>query len=97
MEATPLLPRVDPETAQLIYDRYHVTPEPNETFWQVVKRCCLPIALTEGLKKALALIAHGIPAMALRGITQWHQKGTKTLHPAIAGLLSPRSKSRHHL
>ncbi len=92
MEAAPLLPWVDKETAQEIYDRYHVTPEPNETFWQVVKRCCLPIALTEGLKKALALIAHGIPAIALRGITQWHQKGSKTLHPVVTSILSPGQK-----
>lgn len=92
MEAAPLLPWVDKETAQEIYDRYHVTPEPNETFWQVVKRCCLPIALAEGLKKALALIAHGIPAIALRGITQWHQKGSKTLHPVVTSVLSPGQK-----
>jgi hypothetical protein len=92
MEAAPLLPWIDPETAQLIYDRYHATPEPGESFWQVVKRCCLPIALTEGLKKALALIAHGIPAIALRGITQWHPKGEERLHPTIAGLLSPGQK-----
>ena len=92
MEATPLLPWVDPETAQAIYDRYHVTPLENETFWQVVRRCCLPIALTEGLKKALALIAHGIPAIALRGVTQWHQKGVKSLHPVIASVLSSGQK-----
>ena len=92
MEAAPLLPWIDPETAQLIYDRYHATPEPGESFWQVVKRCCLPIALTEGLKKALALIAHGIPAIALRGITQWHPKGEERLYPTIAGLLSPGQK-----
>ena len=92
LEAAPILPWVDPETAQLIYDRYHAIPEPNETFWQVVKRCCLPIVLTEGLKKALALIAHGIPAIALRGITQWHQKGSKVLHPIIAAIVSPGQK-----
>ena len=92
MEAAPLLPWVDKETAQKIYGRYHVTPEPNESFWQVVKRCHLPIALTEGLKKALALIAHGIPAIALRGITQWHQKGSKALHPVIAAIVSPGHK-----
>ena len=92
MEAVPYLSWVDSETAQQIYDRYQVSPLKNETFWQVMKRCCLPIALTEGLKKANALIAHGIPAIALRGITQWHQKGSKTLHPVIAGLLSPGQK-----
>jgi len=92
MSATPLLPYVDPETAQLIYDRYHATPENKESFWQVVKRCNIPIALTEGLKKALTLIAHGIPAIALRGITQWRTKGTDDLHPDILGLLGEESK-----
>ena len=92
MEAAPLLPWVVKEYAQLIYDRYQVTPKPNETFWQVVKRCCLPIALTEGWKKAVSLCAHGIPAIALRGITQWHQKGSKKLHPVIASVVSPDRK-----
>ena len=92
MEAAPLLPWVVKEDAQFIYDRYDVTPEPNETFWQVVKRCCLPIALTEGWKKAVSLSSHGIPAIALRGITQWHQKDSKKLHPIIAALVSPGQK-----
>ena len=82
--AIPLLPYVDKETAQLIYDKYHCTPEPKESFWQVVKRCNLPIAITEGLKKALCLIGQGIPAIAVRGITQWRIKGTDELHPTIA-------------
>ena len=69
-----------------------MSPEPGESFWQVVKRCCIPIALTEGWKKAVSLCSHGIPAIALRGITQWHQKGSKALHPIIAGLLSPGQK-----
>lgn len=87
LSATPLLPYVGPEIAQAIYDRYHATPEAGESFWQVVKRCNIPIAITEGLKKALALISHGIPAIAIRGITQWRTKGTDDLHPDILGLL----------
>jgi hypothetical protein len=82
-QALPLLPWVDDQTARTIYDRYQVTPETGETFWQVVQRCSLPIAITEGLKKALALIAHGIPAIAIRGITQWHIKESEQLHQAI--------------
>jgi Domain of unknown function (DUF3854) len=89
MEALPLFPFVDLESAQLIYTRYQVTPAPGESFWQVVKRCGLPVALVEGLKKSLALIAHGLPAVALRGVTQWHQKQDPNLHPLIAELLSP--------
>jgi Domain of unknown function (DUF3854) len=88
-EAMPLLPWVDAETAQKIYDRYAITPNTNESFWQAVARFCLPIAITEGLKKALALVAHGTPAIAIRGIAQWHRAGEKTVHPTIAGLLTP--------
>ena len=84
LEALPLLPYVDKETAQFIYDRYHVIPQLGETFWQVVRRCNLPIAITEGLKKALALIAQGVPTIAIRGITQWRVTGTDELHPSIA-------------
>lgn len=89
MEAAPLLPFVDDETAQTLYRRYQIAPLEGESFWQCWKRYCLPIALTEGLKKALALIAHGVPAVALRGITQWHQKGEETVHPVITQLLTP--------
>ena len=82
--ALPIQPWVDDDTAQAIYTRYSVAPESGETFWGVVWRCNLPIAVTEGFKKALSLIAHGMPAIAIRGITQWHQKGTRELHDAIA-------------
>lgn len=88
-EASPILPWVDGETAQTIYGRYGVTPSEGETFWQVVQRCCLPIAIVEGLKKALAMIAHGVPAIAIRGIYQWRIKGTNELHPAIAQFATP--------
>lgn len=83
-EALPILPWVDEESARAIYQRYGIIPLQGEAFWQVVKRYNLPIAICEGLKKALALIAHGIPAIAVRGITCWHRKGTGELHEAIA-------------
>jgi hypothetical protein len=84
-QGTPILPYVDEVTAQAIYDRYQVTPAPDETFWQVVQRRSLPIAITEGLKKALCLVAHGTPAIAIRGVTMWHPKGEDHLHQQIAG------------
>jgi len=90
MEALPILPYVDPETAQLIYDRYHAQPEDGETFWHVVWRCNLPIAITEGLKKALALIAHGLPAIALRGICNWNVPQTQELRSALRDFSTPR-------
>jgi Domain of unknown function (DUF3854) len=88
-EACPILPWVDDETAQAIYQRYGVSLSTGGTFWQMVQRHNLPIAIAEGLKKALALIAHGIPAIAIRGITQWRTKGTNELHPTIAQFATP--------
>lgn len=82
-EALPLMPWVDEQTAQEIYSRYSVTPREGETFWAVVYRCNLPLAVTEGLKKALCLIGQGMPALALRGICNWHPKGKTALHPAL--------------
>ncbi len=87
-EALPILPYVDEETAKPIYRRYRLKPFAGETFWQVVQRSNVRISITEGLKKALALIAHGIPAIAVRGVTQWHPKGCEELHPVIKQLAS---------
>lgn len=86
LRAAPIVPIVDDATASLIYQRYRVKPNPDEDFWAVVERFNLPIAITEGIKKALSLLAHGIPAIAIRGITQWHLKGVKWLHPEIEQL-----------
>lgn len=87
--ATPILPIVDAETAQEIYKKYTAYPKPGETFWQVVRRCNIPIAITEGLKKALSLIAHGLPAIAARGIYCWHAKGEKSVYQAIGDFATP--------
>ncbi len=89
-EALPVMPWVDPETAHEIYQRYSVTPLEGELFWQVVWRCNIPVAICEGLKKALSLIAHGIPAVALRGVTCWHKKGSPELHAALAHFATPK-------
>jgi hypothetical protein len=83
-EATPLQPWVDDQTAQEIYQRFRVIPLEGETFWQVVYRCKLPLVITEGLKKALSVISHGMPAIALRGVCCWHKKKQPTeLHLAL--------------
>jgi hypothetical protein len=84
LPADPLLPIVDADTLRFTYD--HLDGQP---FWPTIKRIGQPIAIVEGWKKALALTAHGLPAIAIRGITQWHQKGRKDLHPLIAQLLQP--------
>lgn len=88
-EAIPFQPWVDDESASNIYAKYGITPLEGETFWQAVKRCNLPIAFTEGVKKALSLIAHGIPAIALRGVSCWHRKGGRQLHEAVAYFATP--------
>jgi hypothetical protein len=87
--ASPMLPQVDEATAAAIYARYEVRPQANESFWDVVRREGLPVAIAEGLKKALALIAHGMPAISIRGITQWHLKGGLELHPEIEQFATP--------
>jgi hypothetical protein len=47
----------------------------------------IPVALTEGAKKSLALISHGLPAVALRGVYSWRAgKGSRELHPRLAAL-----------
>lgn len=87
--ALPILPYVDEESAQIIYTRYNFEPLEGESFWEAVQRTDTPIAITEGLKKALAVIAHGIPAIAVRGRTQWRTTGTDELHSIIAQLAMP--------
>lgn len=89
MKALPIVPWVDEETAAAIYKRYRVTPFPHETFWQVVRRYNLPIGIAEGLKKALSLIAHGLPTIAVRGVACWHEKGSRELHAAIKYFATP--------
>ncbi len=81
--AEPILPSVDRATAAHIYDRHNLTPDAHQSFWDVVEAQNIPVAITEGLKKALSLMAHGIPAIAVRGITQWHVKGSLQLHAVI--------------
>jgi hypothetical protein len=47
----------------------------------------IPVALTEGVKKCLSLVSHGLPAVALRGVYSWRAgKGSRELHPRLAAL-----------
>lgn len=91
-EALPILPCVDEQTAQDIFKRYRVKPLEGESFWQTVQRRNLPVGITEGLKKALAMTAHGLPTIALRGITCWHKKQSPELHEAIAHFATANRK-----
>lgn len=60
---------------------------PSHLFWSVWEEIGGSTVITEGFKKALALITAGIPAVALRGVTMWRAgKGSKELHPLLAAL-----------
>lgn len=58
-------------------------------FWSWYSSFNGPFAVVEGLKKALSLIGHGVAAIAVRGITQWHKKGSNELHDEIAHFATP--------
>ena len=45
--------------------------------------------ITEGLKKALSLVDLGRLTVALRGVTQWHPKGSRELWPQLADQIRP--------
>ncbi|WP_334181091.1 DUF3854 domain-containing protein (plasmid) [Synechococcus elongatus PCC 11801] len=58
-------------------------------FWAWwLSKGCPGLIITEGLKTALAPIELGYPAIALRGITQWHPKGVSGLWPELEKLCS---------
>jgi len=46
----------------------------------------IPVVITEGEKKMLAAESAGISAIALPGVTQWHVKGERSLHPYFVHL-----------
>ncbi|MBW4443342.1 MAG: DUF3854 domain-containing protein [Plectolyngbya sp. WJT66-NPBG17] len=78
-EALPLFPFVDLETADRIYQKYNAEPLEGESFWSCVRRCNLPICVTEGYKKAVLLTQQGYPAICLRGVANWHSKDSRVL------------------
>jgi 5S rRNA maturation endonuclease (ribonuclease M5) len=82
-EALPLLPFVSESVALKIYEKCGSRPLEGESFWGWVVRDNLPIVITEGFKKAALLVQQGYPAIALRGVCNWHTKGTKDLFPIL--------------
>ena len=80
----PLLACVPDAIAATTWQRFGVEPDLAKTYWQNVKDLGVAIVIVEGFKKALSLVAQGIPAIAIRGITMWHKKGSRELHDAIA-------------
>jgi hypothetical protein len=90
LEARPLLPAIEPGWAK-IAARWGIKRNPGESCWQAILRHSeIPLIITEGFKKALALVELGFPAIALRGVTQWHPKGQRCLWPEIAALVKER-------
>lgn len=58
--------------------------------WAEVQASDSPILILEGLKTGLAPIEQGYPAIALRGVTQWHKAGSSELWPELAALAKGR-------
>ena len=46
----------------------------------------IPVAVVEGAKKAMSLISFRLPAVGIRGITQWHAKDEKDPWPVLVEL-----------
>ncbi|MBD1843339.1 DUF3854 domain-containing protein, partial [Cyanobacteria bacterium FACHB-63] len=82
-EGHPLLPSVTDEVAEKTYEKYGSRPLDGESFWFWVRRCNIPVAITEGWKKAVKLTQEGYPAIALRGVSMWHYKGTTEPFPLL--------------
>lgn len=94
--STAYRPPIDRSTRQAIADRYGCeTPPTGESFWDWVESHPeLPIVITEGGKKALSLLSHGIIAIALYGINGGYrvkdtQTGLALLKPELIATLAP--------
>ena len=86
--AAPFVPRLDEATAA----RFGVAP--GASVLDIANaNPAQPVAIVEGVKKSLALLAHGVLAIAIRGVTQWHLKGcTDELHPELAEIATPERR-----
>lgn len=80
----------DEKTGKLSVQKYaeawksHVYPYFNATDLDSLEDATIPLFLTEGGKKAMCAGSHGLTCIAFSGVTQWHLKGERTLHPAFA-------------
>lgn len=83
------LPPVDPETRQAIARRYGCDIPLEGSFWTWLKsHPAIPIILTEGGKKALALLSLGYVAIALTGVNGGYRANGR-----IGGAVVPLAKS----
>jgi Domain of unknown function (DUF3854) len=93
--STAYLPPIDLTTRQAIGQRYgYEIPPTSESFWDwVAAHPEIPLVLTEGGKKALSLLSHGIITIALYGINGGYRvkdptTGLELLKPEIIATLA---------
>ncbi|ABW33028.1 conserved hypothetical protein (plasmid) [Acaryochloris marina MBIC11017] len=84
--------------AQTIYDQYGITPRPGKHFWSVVKdNPQIPINITEGGKKTLAVNSQGHVTIGLPGVNGGYRANDdnkkklpiRQLHPGLAVFAVP--------
>lgn len=92
------LPHVPEWLAQKVYDQYNITPRPGQHFWSVVKENPqIPINITEGGKKTLAVNSQGHVTLGLPGVNggyranddQKNKLPKRHLHPGLAVFAVP--------
>ncbi len=64
----------------------------DHNFWPWVIDRSWPITITEGVKKALALIAQGVIAIGLRGVAQWRTPKTNDLSQSLKPFIGKKRK-----
>ena len=62
----------------------HIAFGPSLLDGTALRDTSIPLWITEGEKKMLSAESHGLSCIALPGVTQWHIKGQKSLHPYFA-------------
>jgi hypothetical protein len=50
----------------------------------IARDVSIDLFVTEGERKALSAASKGLACLAISGVTQWHEKGSKQLHPGFA-------------
>jgi phage/plasmid-associated DNA primase len=82
-------PQLIPEAVKAIEQQWGVELTPNWVWKQLTDNPDVPIYVTEGLKKALALNESGYPAVSLYGVRCGIDKKTGEIKPNVAALIPP--------
>ena len=92
------LPHVPEWLAKKVYEQYNITPRPGQHFWSVVKENPqIPINITEGGKKTLAVNSQGHVTLGLPGVNGGYRANDdkkiklpeRHLHPGLAVFAVP--------